>query len=155
MPRLRAVLSAACLLALAAPAAAHAQAADIEGVWTFSGGQVAVQGQSDGSFTGTVIRTTTLANCPHPVGEQMWLGVVRHDSLSGKVYAAGALWVASPEKSVLTRVDAKTNQVTDTIPVGPMPRFITTGAGACASAIVCAGSTCACVHRCPLRRRHS
>jgi hypothetical protein len=59
---------------LAVPATASA-AADIEAVWSFSGGQVAVQAQSDGTFTGTVIRETTLANCPHPVGESMWLGV--------------------------------------------------------------------------------
>ena len=35
-----------------------------------------------------------------------------------RVYAEGAVWVASPEKSVLTRVDAKTNKATDTIAVG-------------------------------------
>ena len=56
------------------PAAAPAQA-DIEAVWSFSGGQVAVQATGDGGFTGTVIRRTTLANCPHQVGEQMWLGL--------------------------------------------------------------------------------
>ena len=31
---------------------------------------------------------------------------------------------------MLTRVDAKTNQVTDSIEVGPQPRFLTFGAGA-------------------------
>jgi hypothetical protein len=50
-------------------------AADIEGVWSFSGGQVAVQAQSDGSFKGTVIRPTTFATCPHPTGEAMWIDV--------------------------------------------------------------------------------
>ena len=35
-----------------------------------------------------------------------------------------------PEKSVMTRVDAKTNTATDTIAVGPGPRFLTVGAGA-------------------------
>jgi YVTN family beta-propeller protein len=38
--------------------------------------------------------------------------------------------VISPEKSNVTRVDSKTNKVTDTIPVGPKPRFATAGAGA-------------------------
>lgn len=56
---------------LAAPSAASAQA-DIEAVWRFSGGEVAVQAQPDGSFMGTVIRQTQFAECPHPVGEQMW-----------------------------------------------------------------------------------
>jgi hypothetical protein len=68
----------ALLLALfalcALPAAAHA-AADIEAVWSFNNGQVAVRANADGTFTGTVIRATQLANCPHPAGEQMWLGV--------------------------------------------------------------------------------
>ena len=61
---------------LAAPSAASAQA-DIEAVWSFSGGQVAIQAQSDGSFMGTVIRQTQFAECPHPVGEQMWTGIAR------------------------------------------------------------------------------
>ena len=62
---------------LVLPSAASAQAADIEGVWAFNGGQVAVQGQSDGTFLGTVIRPTTFAQCPHPIGEQMWVNVRR------------------------------------------------------------------------------
>src|SRR6185436_1221007 len=44
-------------------------------------------------------------------------------------YGDGALWISSPDKSVVTRVDAKTNQVTATIEVGPKPRFLTFGAG--------------------------
>jgi hypothetical protein len=71
--RIAAPLVALGLLA-AAPAAASAQA-DIEAVWSFSGGQIAVQAAGDGTYTGTVIRQTTLANCPHPVREQMWLGI--------------------------------------------------------------------------------
>ena len=63
------------LVALAAAPAGASAAADIEAVWSFSGGQVAVQDAGDGTFTGTVVRTTTLASCPHPVGERMWLGV--------------------------------------------------------------------------------
>jgi hypothetical protein len=62
------------LASLAAPTAASG-AADIEAVWSFSGGQVAVQAQSDGSFLGTVIRPTTFAVCAHPTGEDMWTGV--------------------------------------------------------------------------------
>ena len=63
----------ALALTLAAASPAGAQSADpIEAVWTFSGGQVAVDRQADGSFIGTVIRQTTLATCPHQVGEQMW-----------------------------------------------------------------------------------
>lgn len=44
-------------------------------------------------------------------------------------YIDGAVWVTSPEKSVLTKVDAKTNQVLATVPTGPTPRFLTVGEG--------------------------
>lgn len=71
----RAALLATVLLGAAAlPSAAHA-AADIEGTWSFSGGEVVVQPQADGSFTGTVIRQTQFSVCPHPVGEVMWTQV--------------------------------------------------------------------------------
>jgi len=61
-------------LLLAFPTSAFA-AADIEAVWSFNGGQVAVQAQEDGSFSGTVIRPTRFAECVHPSGELMWAGV--------------------------------------------------------------------------------
>jgi hypothetical protein len=70
--RLALAITVGLLLALPATAAAQA---DIEGVWGFTGGQVAVQPQSDGSFLGTVVRQTQFAECPHPVGEKMWTGV--------------------------------------------------------------------------------
>jgi glyoxylase-like metal-dependent hydrolase (beta-lactamase superfamily II) len=41
----------------------------------------------------------------------------------------GAIWISSTENSLLTRVDAKTNAVTDRIAVGPNPRFLTAGGG--------------------------
>lgn len=63
------------LVALSALPAAAQAAADIEAVWSFSSGQVAVRANPDGSFTGTVIRPTQFATCPHPAGEQMWAGV--------------------------------------------------------------------------------
>jgi hypothetical protein len=47
-------------------------ATPIEGVWSFNGGQVAIQGQEDGSFVGTVVAPTKFSECYHPVGEQMW-----------------------------------------------------------------------------------
>jgi hypothetical protein len=67
-------LTAVALLLLTATGAS-AQAADVEGVWTFGGGQVAVQDAGDGTHKGTVIRETVLATCAHPVGETMWLGM--------------------------------------------------------------------------------
>jgi len=41
----------------------------------------------------------------------------------------GAIWVVSNEHSSLSRVDPKTNLITDTIAVGPRPRFTTVGGG--------------------------
>jgi hypothetical protein len=49
-----------------------AQAASIEGVWSFNGGQVAVEAQSDGSFRGVVVAPTKFSQCFHPVGEEVW-----------------------------------------------------------------------------------
>jgi hypothetical protein len=69
-------LALAIALLLALPASAAAQA-DIEGVWSFTGGQVAVQPQPDGTFTGTVVRQTQFSECPHPAGEKMWVGLRR------------------------------------------------------------------------------
>lgn len=73
-------LALACALALtllgAAPATA--QTPDpIEAIWSFSGGQVAVEAQPDGSFVGTIIRPTQLSSCTHQNGEQMWVGIRR------------------------------------------------------------------------------
>jgi hypothetical protein len=44
----------------------------IEGVWSFSGGAVAIQGLSDGTFQGTVVNPTKFAVCTHPAGQVMW-----------------------------------------------------------------------------------
>lgn len=47
-------------------------AADIEAVWNFNGGQVAIEQQADGTFLGTVIRDTSFSQCTHRAGERMW-----------------------------------------------------------------------------------
>jgi hypothetical protein len=70
---LRTTLIVGALL-LVFPAAASAQA-DVEAVWEFTGGQVAIQPAGDGSFRGTVIRETRFSDCVHAVGEVMWLGM--------------------------------------------------------------------------------
>lgn len=44
----------------------------IEGVWSFNGGKIAVQGTQPGVFTGTVVAPTTFSLCTHPVGEDIW-----------------------------------------------------------------------------------
>jgi hypothetical protein len=58
---------------LGATGIASASAApDIDGVWSFGGGKVAVQQLPNGTFGGTVVAATQFATCSHPVGEQMW-----------------------------------------------------------------------------------
>lgn len=59
------------LVLLVVPSVASA-ASGIEGVWSFNGGKVAVQGQPDGSFIGTVVEPTKFSTCLHPTGEEMW-----------------------------------------------------------------------------------
>jgi hypothetical protein len=44
----------------------------IEGIWSFSGGAVAVEGLSDGSYQGIVVSPTKFAVCTHPAGQVMW-----------------------------------------------------------------------------------
>lgn len=92
-------LPVALLVSALAPGAASAQA-DIEAVWSFSGGQVAVQSQPDGSFTGTVIRETKFAICAHPVGEQMWVGVRAQPD--GQ-YFGGHQWYQNADCSPIAR----------------------------------------------------
>ena len=73
-PRPLLVVSVAAML-LAADAACASGASSIEGVWSFNGGNVAIQAQPDGTLIGTVVAPTTFALCTHPVGEQMWTGI--------------------------------------------------------------------------------
>jgi hypothetical protein len=53
----------------AAPAGA---ASEIEGIWSFNGGQIGIQRLSNGTFAGTVVAETKFAECPHPVGQEIW-----------------------------------------------------------------------------------
>jgi hypothetical protein len=49
----------------------------IEGVWSFNGGRIAVQGAQPGVFSGTVVSPTTFSLCTHPVGEDIWTKMVQ------------------------------------------------------------------------------
>jgi hypothetical protein len=81
--RLSCSLMLMLMLALAAiPASAFGHASTeasassggnpIEGVWSFSGGAVAIQALGDGSYQGTVVNPTKFAVCTHPAGQVMW-----------------------------------------------------------------------------------
>jgi len=58
--------------ATAASAGETTGAGEIEGVWSFNGGAVGIQGLPDGTFQGTVVSPTKFAECEHPAGQVMW-----------------------------------------------------------------------------------
>jgi hypothetical protein len=78
-PRKRSVTLAAVLVASALGVGAASANADspLEGVWSFNGGKVAIQAQSDGTLLGTVVAPTKFAQCTHPAGERMWTEIRR------------------------------------------------------------------------------
>jgi hypothetical protein len=67
------IFTAALLLTGVATAAASP---DIEGIWSFNGGQIGVQHTSNGSYVGIVVAETKFAECAHPVGQKIWTNIV-------------------------------------------------------------------------------
>jgi hypothetical protein len=65
-------LPIALLATLAFSASAGAATNEIEGVWSFNGGSVAIQPLSNGTFQGTVVTPTKFASCEHPAEQLMW-----------------------------------------------------------------------------------
>jgi len=62
-------ITATVLLLVAGSASA---ASNIEGVWSFNGGQIAIQPEGNGHYVGIVVSPTTFATCTHPVGQEIW-----------------------------------------------------------------------------------
>jgi hypothetical protein len=60
------------LTVLGASVSSAAAASSIEGVWSFNGGAVDIQGQANGTLVGVVTSPTKFAKCVHPAGESMW-----------------------------------------------------------------------------------
>jgi hypothetical protein len=71
----------------AAPAGA---ASEIEGIWSFNGGQVAIHPSTDGQFTGVVVTPTKFAECTHKAGEEMWTAMTLQPDGS---YWGGHRWL--------------------------------------------------------------
>jgi len=44
----------------------------LEGVWSFTGGQIAIQPEGNGKFVGIVVQPTKFDTCTHPVGQPIW-----------------------------------------------------------------------------------
>jgi hypothetical protein len=66
---------AATVLLLTVGASAATATSTIEGVWSFNGGQIAVQPASNGKLVGIVVSPITFATCVHPVGQEVWTGI--------------------------------------------------------------------------------
>jgi hypothetical protein len=77
-------MSSPIALVVAFSGSASAASNEIEGVWSFGGGSVAIQQLSTGRFQGTVVSATTFATCPHPEGEVMWTNMA--------IQSDGSLW---------------------------------------------------------------
>jgi hypothetical protein len=69
------LLAVAVVLALGVGTTSARAAGGIEGVWSFNGGQIAVQRLSHGTYGGTVVAETKFAQCAHPLGQQIWTGM--------------------------------------------------------------------------------
>jgi hypothetical protein len=74
------MVSAAALLAAATATATENPNAAIEGVWSFSGGRVAIQAGPGGGLEGIVLAPINFEHCDHPVGEAMWTGLSRRSN---------------------------------------------------------------------------
>jgi hypothetical protein len=66
------LLAVAISALLAVGAASAAAASNIEGIWAFGGGKIAITALSNGTFVGTVVAETTFDECVHPDGQQIW-----------------------------------------------------------------------------------
>jgi hypothetical protein len=74
-PALLLATAATILLLTVGAATAGATSPSIEGVWSFNGGQIAVQPVGNGTFEGIVESPTKFATCTHEVGQHIWTGM--------------------------------------------------------------------------------
>jgi hypothetical protein len=101
--KLASKLFACAAILLLLPSAAHA-ASDIEKVWSFAGGEVAITPNADGTLTGTVTKETTLVKCPHKVGEQIWTGITAQPE--GQYFGSHQWFATNTCEPIATRGNA-------------------------------------------------
>jgi hypothetical protein len=63
---------AATVLLLTVGVATATATTGIEGIWSFNGGQIAIQPAGNGEFVGIVVQPTKFAACTHPLGQEIW-----------------------------------------------------------------------------------
>jgi hypothetical protein len=66
-----ALVVVACV-AFGSASAGAASTSTIEGVWSFNGGEIAIQPEGNGKFEGVVVQPTLFATCTHPAGQKIW-----------------------------------------------------------------------------------
>jgi len=86
------VIAAAMLLGVGVASAAASS--PIEGVWSFGGGQIAVQPEGNGKFEGIVVSPTTFATCVHEDGQKIWKEMTLQSNGS---YSGFHQWYTSSE----------------------------------------------------------
>ena len=95
------LLAAAAALLLLVGAASAGAATSIVGIWSFGGGQIAVQPEGNGKFEGVVVAPTTFAECAHPVGQKIWSQMAPQADGSywgfHQWYFASSACIANPE----------------------------------------------------------
>jgi hypothetical protein len=69
------IVAALATVLLGVSTAAAGAATEIEGVWSFNGGEVAIHPVAGEKFLGTVVTPTKFAECAHQAGEAMWTGM--------------------------------------------------------------------------------
>jgi hypothetical protein len=87
---------AATILLLSVGVATAAATSNIEGVWSFNGGEIAVQSEGDGKFEGVVVQPTKFAACTHPVEQKIWKEMTPQTDGS---YWGFHLWYKSNEET--------------------------------------------------------
>jgi hypothetical protein len=88
-----AILTTTLLSAGGAATASAPTNTGIEGVWSFNGGQIAIQRLSNGAYAGTVVAETKFAECAHPVGQQIWTGMT--EQLDGSFWGLHQWYLAT------------------------------------------------------------
>lgn len=66
-------IAVTALLGIGAPRAGASS--EIEQVWSFNGGEVAIHAVAGGKLAGVVVTPTTFDECAHQAGEEMWTNI--------------------------------------------------------------------------------
>ncbi len=136
------LLAAASILPFGIGVPDAGAASEIEGIWSFNGGEVAIHDVAGGKFEGVVVSPTKFAECTHQAGEHMWTEMTKQPDGS---YFGYHRWLFSgscqpnPEpgptawRVLRTATGARLLEVCFSEPGKSQPTIAASGAGANAS----------------------